>query len=318
MMSVTNICPTSPKRRRNSVFSDEMNHDDDDRIAAERRRLFDEAQKRDNRIQQALTAARKRMESGRGAIEHMMLEETAREQKMQRLESEVAELRDIVSQRDTAIALLNQTVIKEREEFRDIVSQRDMAIAMLTQTVIKEREQSRNERALFFVAQRTPPRAAVADAGTNTERTTADMGTTTDTLSDMDEESPAVVSRKRKRVGDIPTPPRSDIAAFEGDSGIGMDDFSYVSDEHYEDAPVVSSSPALRRVKSTVNLRPSVHRVDAETVALESSRGPTSNPFSSPGGVPQKRTPILRRRAKAIPLVRVYNLRPRKYINYKV
>ncbi|KAK8091081.1 hypothetical protein PG994_000586 [Apiospora phragmitis] len=110
------MSPDSTTKR--STFSDK-DLDDHDQAAAARRRLFEEQQQRDNRMQQALTAARKRMESGRTAIEQMMLEERVRTQKMASLEAEAERLRSMLSQRDMAIAMLTQTVIKERERFRN-------------------------------------------------------------------------------------------------------------------------------------------------------------------------------------------------------
>lgn len=177
-MDITNMS-LDFSARRNSVFSDKMNHDDDDKIAAERRRAFEEQQKRDNRIQQALTAARRRMESGRGAIEQMMEEDAARTLKTASLEAEVAKLQGLLAERDMAIALLTQTVIKEREHFR-------------------------NERTLFL--QHTMPTAmnAIMDS--------AIMDATTETASIIDETPRAMISRKRKRGFNIPTPPRSDVA----------------------------------------------------------------------------------------------------------
>ncbi|KAK8051117.1 hypothetical protein PG993_002502 [Apiospora rasikravindrae] len=127
------MSPDSATKR--STFRDNEN-EDHEQIAAERRRLFETQQQRDNRMQQALTAARKRMESGRAALEHLMQEEAVRKQKMQSLEAESEKLRSILSQRDMAIAMLTQTVMKERQRFKNelnLLQHKSMAMDTDTQ-----------------------------------------------------------------------------------------------------------------------------------------------------------------------------------------
>ncbi|KAK8128505.1 hypothetical protein PG984_009613 [Apiospora sp. TS-2023a] len=183
----------------------DSDHDDRHEEAGEaRRRLFQEQQKRDKRMQQALEAARKRMEAGRNTIERMiqeeatrtqtagrmMQEETARTQKMERLEAECERMTREETMRTQRIRDLEA----ESQRLKSMLAQRDVSIAILTQTVIKERERFNNERVVF--------QKSIAATNTETEPT--------ETL--YVDDSLGVVSRKRKR--GMPTPPTSDIAAM--------------------------------------------------------------------------------------------------------
>lgn len=185
------MSPNSATSKRSNLL--DKDHDDDHEAETARRLLFQEQQKRENRMQQTLEAARKRMESGRNTIERMMQEETARTQKMERLEAESEELKSTLAQRDMTRTLQMERLEAESQRLKSILSEREMAIVMLTQTVVKERERFNNERAV------SQKRITTTD---NTETEPAETLYVDDSL--------GVVSRKRKK--GMPTPLSSDVA----------------------------------------------------------------------------------------------------------